>query len=55
LALWGLVANGLRNRRKLEADDAEMLNLNAAKNSVEEALRLIREVPLLKEHNDPAA
>lgn len=42
LGALDLVANGLRNRRKLEADDVEMLNLNAAKVSVEEALRIIR-------------
>lgn len=36
-----LVANGLENRRGLESTDVELINLEAAKDSIESALRLI--------------
>mgnify|MGYP001604107634 FL=1 len=46
LAALDLARNGLMNRRKLQADDVEMFNIKAARDSVEQALGIIRESAL---------
>lgn len=46
LAALELVANGLRNRHQMTDTNVEIINLRAARDSVSEALRIIRSTAL---------